>query len=117
MELLDGKKVVVTTSMTAYVAGALDKKFTNGSAVTVAKKTLSLKKGKTAKVGAKVTLIATKKAQLSKGHAAEIRYASSNKAVATVDANGKITAKGEGKCTIYAIAVNGARKTINVTVK
>ncbi len=51
------------------------------------------------------------------GHAAEIRYASSNMAVATVDAKGKITAKGKGKCTVYAVAVDGTRKAVNVKVK
>jgi uncharacterized protein YjdB len=51
------------------------------------------------------------------GHADEIRYASSNKAVATVDANGTVTAKGKGKCTVYAVAVDGTRTTVNVKVE
>ena len=115
--LVDGKKVVVATSMTAHVAGVLNKKLANASSVTVAKKNIVLKSGKTANVDAKVVLTTTKKAQLSKGHAAEIRYASSNTAVATVDAKGKITAKGKGKCTVYAVAVDGTRATVDVTVK
>ncbi|MBR6223667.1 MAG: Ig-like domain-containing protein, partial [Lachnospiraceae bacterium] len=89
----------------------------NASSVTVAKKNIELKSGKTANVDAKVVLTTTKKAQLYKGHAAEIRYVSSNTAVATVDAKGKITAKGKGKCTVYAVAVDGKRTTVNVKVE
>ncbi|MBR6223798.1 MAG: Ig-like domain-containing protein [Lachnospiraceae bacterium] len=51
------------------------------------------------------------------GHAAEICYASSNKAVAVVDANGTVTAKGKGECTVYAVAVDGKRTTVNVKVE
>ena len=115
--LVDGKNVVVATSMTAHVAGVLNKKLANASSVTVAKKNIELKSGKTANVDAKVVLTTTKKAQLSKGHAAEIRYASSNTAIATVDAKGKIAAKGKGKCTVYAVAVDGTRTTVNVKVE
>ena len=115
--IVDSKKVVVATSMTAHVAGAQDKKLTNASNITVKAEKLDLKKGNTVNIGAKVSLVAKKKAQLSKGHAAELRYASSNKAVATIDANGKIKAFGKGTCTVYAVAVDGARKAVKVTVK
>ena len=115
--LVDGKKVVVATSMTAHVAGIKDKKLTNASKITVKAEKLDLKKGNVVSIGAKVSLAAKKKAQLSKGHAAGLRYASSNKVVATIDANGKIKAVGKGTCTVYAVAVDGARKTVKVTVK
>lgn len=48
-----------------------------------------------------------------------ITYTSSNKKVATVDANGKITAVGAGKATITAKTADGSNKSckMNVTVK
>jgi len=47
-----------------------------------------------------------------------INYTSSNKKVATVDANGKITAVGAGKATITAKTADGSNKSckMNVTV-
>ena len=44
-------------------------------------------------------------------------WSSSNKAVATVDANGKITAVKAGKATITITAFNGKKAQLDVTVK
>lgn len=44
-------------------------------------------------------------------------YSSSNNSVATVDSNGKITAKGTGSATITAVTDDGRRATCKVTVK
>lgn len=44
-------------------------------------------------------------------------YSSSNKSVATVDSNGKITAKGTGSATITAVTYDGRKATCKVTVK
>lgn len=54
---------------------------------------------------------------LSQDHAALVRYYSSNKAVATVNASGKIKAVGKGTCLIYALTPNGICKKVKVTVK
>ena len=48
-------------------------------------------------------------------HCALIRYYTTNSGVATAE-GGKITAKGVGKCTIYAVAINGMLAEIRVTV-
>ena len=58
-----------------------------------------------------------KKKLIPKPHGPVLRYYSSNKSVAAVSSAGKITAKKAGKCTVYVLAVNGARKSIAVTVK
>ncbi len=69
---------------------------------------VTLKKGKTFKI--KVTL--------PKNTASNtIKYKSSNKKVATVDANGKIKAKKKGKATITVTTFNKKKKTLKVTVK
>ena len=46
-----------------------------------------------------------------------ITWKSSNKKVATVDKNGKVTAKKKGTCTITAITSNGKKAKCKVTVK
>ena len=50
-------------------------------------------------------------------HAKELRFASSNKKVATVTEKGVIKAVGKGKCTIYVYAKNGYAKKVKVTVR
>ena len=74
-----------------------------------------VKKGKTAKIKATVTLENKNKKPID--HVAALRYYSTNKKVATVDKNGKITAKKKGKATIYIYANNGVSKKVVVTVK
>ena len=51
------------------------------------------------------------------GHAAKLRYLSSDTKVATVSRSGKITAKSKGKCYVYVYAVNGAYKKVKVVIK
>jgi uncharacterized protein YjdB len=64
-----------------------------------------------------VTKLQKGKKLMPAGHAPKLRYVSSNKKIATVSKSGKITAKSPGSCKIYAIAVNGARKTIRINVQ
>ena len=117
----NGKKTYVKTSpmMHAYTGGQT-KNYTNAKSVTiknVKKGKLSLKKGKTFKIKARVNKINKKKKLMPKNHAAKLRYLSSDKKVATVSKGGKIKAKGKGTCTIIAFAHNGVSKSIKVTVK
>lgn len=46
-----------------------------------------------------------------------ITWKSSNKKVATVDKNGKVTAKKKGTCTITAVTSNGKKAKCKITVK
>lgn len=78
------------------------------------KSSYSLKPGQTAAIKASAVLADKSKQQLSDAHAKEFRYATSNKAVAAVSKNGKITAVGKGTCTIYVYARNGYAKKITV---
>lgn len=54
---------------------------------------------------------------ITEGHTARLRYLSSNSKVAKVSSNGRITAKGKGRCRIYVIAANGVYKAVKVIVK
>jgi uncharacterized protein YjdB len=85
--------------------------------VTVNKTKVTLKKGKTFKIKAKVNKVNKKKKLMPKSHAPTLRYMTFNKKIATVNSSGKITAKGKGTCTVIAFAHNGVSKSIKVTVK
>ena len=110
-----GKKVKLAQSILAHAPGSKNSKRTNVTGVKVKKAAFTLKKGKTAKIKAK--LILQKKGKKPLKHEAKFRYASSNKKVAKVSKKGKITAVGKGKCTVYVYAVSGVSKKIKVTVK
>lgn len=95
------KKAVCKVTVTA-------KKKVSVTAVKFAKKKMTLKQGET--VQATVTVSpsnATNKA---------VTYTSSNKNVATVDANGKIQAKEVGQTVITATAKDGSKKKASMTV-
>ncbi|MGX8774040.1 MAG: Ig-like domain-containing protein [Bacillota bacterium] len=114
----DGKKSYVGTSplVHAYTTG-YTKNYTNPKSVTVRKASVSLKTGKTYKIKANVKKLKKGKKLMPSGHDPKLRYLSSNKKVAAVSSSGKITAKAKGSCKIYVYAVNGASKTVKVTVK
>ena len=101
--------------MHAFAAGE-DREFTNSRAVTVKKKSVSLKKGKTYKIKVSVKKLKAGKKLIAKCHTKKLRYVSSDKKVATVSSSGKIPAKGQGSCKVYAIAANGASAAVKVTV-
>ncbi len=74
------------------------------------KKKVTIKKNKTTKI----------KVSLPKNTAGQIKYKSSSKKIATVDANGKVKGKKKGTAKITAYAVNNSKKakvTVTVTVK
>ena len=77
-----------------------------------APKKLTVKKGKKAKIKAKLL----KKGKVAT-HIAAIRYESSNAKIATVDKKGTIKAKKKGTVKIYVYTQNGICKTIKVKVK
>jgi len=119
---INGQKCAIAKSPTIHVAMTkYDKKYTNAKTVTIKKgkktiKSLSLKNGKSAKIKGVSTKENNKKKMLN--HDKGMRYYSSNKKVAKVGrTTGKVIATGKGKCKIYAIACNGNRKDIKVTVK
>lgn len=77
-----------------------------------AKKKLTLKKGKTKKISAKL-----KPAKKVKVHIARFRYESTDKKIATVNKKGKIKAKKKGSCSIYVYSQNGLYVKVKIKVK
>ena len=116
-KIVDGNKVRIANTIVGHVVGRKNTKYTNVKKVTVKKSKYTIKVGKTAKIKAKTVLVQKGKKQLSNAHAAQFRYLSINKDVATVNKNGKIKGIAAGTTTIYVYARNGYAKKIKVTVK
>ena len=114
----NGKKTYVRNSplMHAYTGNGT-RNYTNAKSVTVNKTKVTLKKGKTFKIKAKVNKVNKKKKLMPKSHAPALRYMTTNKKVASASAGGKITAKGKGTCKVIAFAHNGVSKKVKVSVK
>lgn len=106
-----GKKAV---NVTANVNGVtLTCKVTVKNApksITLNKKSMTLKKGKTFQ-------IKVKKYSPANAASNKLTYKSSNKKVATVDSKGKIKAVKKGKATITVTTFNKKKATIKITVK
>ena len=113
-----GKKQYVKSSplMHAYTAGA-SKKHCNAKSVKVNKTNVSIKKGKTFKLKAKVKKLKKGKTLMPKCHVAKVRYLSTDTSIATVSKKGKIKGVKKGTCYVYAYAHNGVFKKVKVTVK
>ncbi|MCU6763918.1 Ig-like domain-containing protein, partial [Blautia ammoniilytica] len=80
--------------------------------ITVNKKTLKLRTGKTKRIKASVTNSST----YVQKHVATVRYLSSDPSIATVSKTGVVRAKKKGNCTIYCYTSNGLFKKVKVTV-
>ena len=101
---------VISISKKVHVATP-GKRYGNATSVSVKKKSVKLKKGKTCKLGA-----SARKKGTVKQHR-RLSYETTNPAVATVSSSGKIKAVGKGTCYIYAYTQNGLFKRVKVTVK
>ena len=116
---VNGQKMPIAASVVIHVP-------TKGGKVTVAKSVkvtdtkkkaitkASVKKGKTFQL--KASEVKDEKKLKVKTHRV-VKFESSNKKIATVNAKGKVTGKKKGKATIYAYAQNGIFAKITVTVK
>jgi glucan-binding YG repeat protein len=77
--------------------------------IEISKRSLYIQVGKTANLTAVISPSnATNK---------EVQWTSANKSVATVDSNGKVTAKASGTTTIYATTSNGLQASCTIYVK
>lgn len=116
-KMVDGKKVYIGKSQSFHMAGKKSPKYTNAKKVRAKLDSVTLKTGKTKKMNAKITKESKNKKLLSRAHGPSLQYYSSDTDVATVTAKGKIKAVGKGSCTVYAVALNGKKVKVKVTVK
>jgi hypothetical protein len=112
-----GKTTTIGKTIVAHIVGRKNVKYSNVKKIKLKKKSFKLKVGKKAKIKAKTVLVHKNKKQLTNAHAKEFRYASTNRAIATVSKKGVITARHAGTCDIYVYARNGYAKKVKVTVR
>lgn len=108
-----GKKVYLSKSKELHVSASKNR-FTNAAKIAVRQSAVTLRVGKTSQIKTTVTKDDAKKP--IQNHASN-RYWTDNAKVATVDNNGKITAKGKGTTKVYVMAPNGVKTSVKVTVK
>ena len=92
----------------------LSGKYSNVGTITVNKKAISVKQGKTAKLKVQIGTVSGKKYLK---HISNVRYRSSNTTIATVSKNGVIKGVKKGTCSVYCYTQNGKYKKVKVTVK
>ena len=78
---------------------------------------MTIDKGKSKTITATVKLVDPTRKMLSDKHAPTLRYASTDKSIATVTKSGKVKAKTKGTCYVYVYAKNGYAKRVKITVK
>ena len=93
------------------------KGYTNVSKIKLAKKSASIKVGKTFTIKATLEVDDDAKKALNTKSNRALRYFTTDSSVATVSANGKVTAVGEGTCQIYVVALDGKTAVVDITVK
>ena len=113
----DGNEVLLDRSLKCYVAGAANSLKTDTNQVRIkGDETLSAKKGEVIKLSVVRTLNEEKEADIATGKIKALRYVSTDKNVAKVSKNGKITAVGKGRCFIYVVSENGRFDKVEVKV-
>ncbi len=115
--IVNGKKKLAAKSFILHIAGKGSRTYTNARSIKAAKTAITMKKGKSQKLQAKVVKESFAKKLLPKSHTAPLRYYSSNEAIASVSESGIIRGKRSGACTVYAVAANGIRRGFKVTVR
>ncbi len=114
---IDGEKQLIAKTIKAHVVGNENKKRTNASSIELEKSKYSVKVGNTFEIKATTILVDPKKKQLSNAHAAEFRYLSTDKSIATVSKDGIVTGISKGTCYICVYSRNGLGVKVKVTVK
>ena len=113
-----GRKSYIASAYVAHaIAGGYNKKYTDAKSIRAAKKSVTLKTGKTVRIKASQMKRKKNRKFLRSSHAALFRYKSSDPSVAIVSKSGKVTAKKAGTCRIWIYAQNGLEAATTVVVK
>ena len=114
---VDGQKIYIgkASPQVHAVSGGYTNHACNTRSVKLNRTTLTLKSGRGSTLKAK--LKGVKPGMKLLDHVPKVRWYSTDANVATVDDGGTVKAVGRGTCTVYAIANNGVRSKVKVTVK
>lgn len=114
----DEKKVYVAACPTVYeYTSGGTKQYTNAVSITVKKKKITLKAGRTYTVKAKIKKQRKGRKLMPGKQAAPLRYLSTAPKVAKVTKKGKIKALKKGTSYIYVFAHNGVNRKVQVVVR
>lgn len=111
----NGSKKIVSSKSIHFITAKTMGRYANARSINVNKTTLTLEPGKTAALKATTKIYKNKK-HIKTSHGAKTRYISDNPSVASVNANGTVTAKAGGKATIYVQDIGGLWCKTVVTV-
>lgn len=111
-----GNKKLVSSKTIHFITAKTNGKYANASGITAKYSSKTLAPGQKFQLGATVKIYKNKK-HLPKSHGAKLRYTSNNPGVASVNANGVVTAKSEGTAKIYIQDTGGLYVTTAITVK
>ncbi|MBQ3305390.1 MAG: Ig-like domain-containing protein [Clostridia bacterium] len=114
---VDGQKIYIgKASLQVHaVSGGYTNHACNTRSVKLNRTRLTLKVSRSRTLKAK--LKGVKPGMKLLDHVPRVRFYSTDANVATVDDGGTVKAVGKGSCTVYAIANNGVRSKVKVTVK
>ena len=111
-----GDKLIGDTSPYVHaIAGGYNSRYCNTKSVKVDRSKVTLAVGDAYQIDASVSGVRRDRMLVDREN--DVRYYSSNIHVATVSETGEIRATGTGSCRIYAMANNGAKASVKVTVK
>ena len=113
---VDGDMTIKDSVGTGKITGGT-KHYTNVRSVTVNKKKIILKAGRSCIIKANLNKLYKGRKLMPRIHTAALRYVSTSPGVAKVTKRGRIKGLKKGKCCVYVIAHNGVSKKTDVIIK
>lgn len=110
-------KQIAQSELSHFCTGNVSGKYTNPKSIKASATNVTVSKGGTFKLSAKVKKVKKGKKLVNGIHTSKIRYKSEVPAVATVTPDGTITGVGTGWCRLYVLAANGIWQTVEVNVQ